>query len=395
MSSTRKKKKWNEAEEEYLAERWGNVSIDSLAHHLQRSKNAVIIRAQRLGLGPFRDNNERGISKHQLFVALGYRSGDSYKKISWIQNRGLPIHRIKCNNSYWEMVYINEFWEWAYKNQSFLDFSKFEKYALGPEPDWVKEKRSSDYRRSLQVKKTPWTSAEDAKLQKVLKEHKYGYRELSKMFQRTEGAIVRRISELNIKDYPIKADNHNRWSQEDYQMLGEFIKDGTSYAVMSDYFARSEKAIRGRVFDMYLTERLDIVRSYIGEGQWGDGRPDIPLRYKKNMSDDDKQMANILTSEFAGLIRAIAKNKSNVEVDFVGYWQKDMCMNWDDVKGCTACEADCDSCTSFRRIPVQYCKRCGRDFFERKENEICSDCRKARIRQAQKKYAVLNSRHKK
>ena len=279
MSLTRKKKKWTEAEQEYLAESWGSISIDSLARHLQRSKTAVIIRAQRLGLGPFRDSNE-GISKHQLFVALGYRGGNFYKNISWIQNRGLPIHKIKCNNSCWEMIRIDEFWKWAYKNQSFLDFSKFEKYALGPEPDWVKEKRSSDYRRSLQVKKTPWTPAEDEKLRKVLKEHKYGYRELSKMFQRTEGAIVRRISDLNIKDLPIKVDNHNRWSQEDCEMLGEFIKNGTSYAEMSDYFDKSEKAIRGKVFNMYFTERLDIARSYIGEGQWGDGRPNIPQKDK-------------------------------------------------------------------------------------------------------------------
>lgn len=66
--------------------------------------------------------------------------------------------------------------------------------------------------------------------------------------------------------------------------------------------------------------------------------------------------------------------------------------NWDDVKGCLACKNNCDSCTLFRRIPVQYCKRCGKDFFERKQNIFCSACRTARLHQAQKKYAILHQK---
>lgn len=41
-------------------------------------------------------------------------------------------------------------------------------------------------------------------------------------------------------------------------------------------------------------------------------------------------------------------------------------MNWSNIKGCIACEKDCDSCTSFKRIPVQHCKRCGKDFLNEK-----------------------------
>lgn len=224
MSFMSRSKPWTESEEEYLVDSWGNVSIDSIAHHLKRSKTAVIIRARRLGLGAFRNNNDRGISKHQLFRSIGYSQSSGYMACSWVKNRGLPIHRIKCNESYWDMVYIDEFWEWAYKNQSFLDFSKFEKYALGPEPEWVAAKRSADYRKSIKFKKSPWTALEDEKLKKLLKEHKYGYKELSEILNRTDGAIQRRICDLGIKDRPIKADNRNKWSEAEYMGIYDCIK---------------------------------------------------------------------------------------------------------------------------------------------------------------------------
>lgn len=46
------KKKWTQAEENYLQEAWGKTSLKSIAKHLGRSENAVIVRIQRLGLGP-------------------------------------------------------------------------------------------------------------------------------------------------------------------------------------------------------------------------------------------------------------------------------------------------------------------------------------------------------
>ena len=92
-------------------------------------------------------------------------------------------------------------------------------------------------------------------------------------------------------------------------------------------------------------------------------------------------------------LRLSKRNWSEEEIEYLKeFWQKDICIHWDNVHGCTACESDCDSCTSFRRIPVQYCKRCGKDFFERKSNDFCNDCRRARLKQAQRKYAILNSK---
>lgn len=48
----------------------------------------------------------------------------------------------------------------------------------------------------------------------------------------------------------------------------------------------------------------------------------------------------------------------------------------------------------FRRnmIESKYCRMCGGEFLERREQTYCPKCRAMRKKQAQKKYAVLHAR---
>lgn len=386
------KRNWSGEEIEYLKEFWGNKSIPLIASHLNRSETAIRQKASRLKLGRFLDSGDRYITKHFLLKAIGHGSSLGYANTSYIQNRGLPTHRIQRGKQHFDVVYLDEWWEWAEANQSFLDFSKFEKYALGPEPEWVTAKRKQDIKMSIRYIKTPWTQLEDDRLKKYLSEKKYSIRQLSDMLRRTEGAIQRRIQTLKIKQRPVKADSHNKWKDEDWKTLTMMIKHGDSYETMSDILGRSVKAIRERVFEKYLTEGLDMVRTYIGKGKFGDGAPDKPLRYRRLMGKSERKDVETLLSALIGDLLAVAKSKSSVDEKYKDFWQKDTCIHWDNVRGCTAGESDCDSCQSFRRIPVQHCKRCGKDFYDRKSNYFCSDCRRARLKQAQKKYAVLHSK---
>lgn len=384
------RRKWTDDDVNSLCEMWGNSSVERICTKLERSKSSVIQKVNRLKLGAFLDNSIY-ITKHQLFVALGINS-DSYKNVSWLKNRGLKTHKVKRGKQTFNMILIDEFWKWAYENMNFLDFSSFQRNSLGKEPKWVDEKRRKDIKKSYQFKRPPWSEFEDKELMRLLSKYKYSYKELSLKLQRTEGAIQRRICDLGIKERPVKADNHIKWTESEYMMLGEMIKNGYSYELISEKINRSAKAIRGRVFDHYLTERLDLVRAYIGNDQFGDNIPIRPLKYRRLMTEDDRAAANSLLAALAGEIRCIAKEKSPVADEFKQYWQKDMCKLWDDVKGCLANENDCDSCTSFKRVEPQFCKRCGITFFERKSNDICNACRSARIKQAQRKYAILNQR---
>ena len=45
------KRIWTPEDENYLAEKWGYASVPAIAKKLNRTENAVVVRAQRLGLG--------------------------------------------------------------------------------------------------------------------------------------------------------------------------------------------------------------------------------------------------------------------------------------------------------------------------------------------------------
>lgn len=88
---------WKPEEEDYLMEKWGQISVPAIAKKLNRTTNAVKVRAQRLGLGDgksegyFRsywnsypmehEENEKLDRIYALLVKLGYEMSDDEKAL--------------------------------------------------------------------------------------------------------------------------------------------------------------------------------------------------------------------------------------------------------------------------------------------------------------------------
>lgn len=263
-------KRWSQEEVDFLINNYGYLSIPFIAKKLNRSVKAVNIKKARLHLGAFLDNGDY-VTLNQLFKILKIAVG-SYYKTSWVQKRKLPVHRKKVNNNTFRVIYIDEFWKWAEKNRSFLDFSKMEENALGEEPEWVKEKRRMDYKYSITRTTKPWTTGEDEKLKYLLKQYKYTYPELSDIMHRSEGAIQRRCVDLNIKERPLKV-SASKWTTEELLRLEKGIRSGQNYLTIAKAVGKSEKAIRGKVYQTYLTENLDKVRAILKNCKWGENMP--------------------------------------------------------------------------------------------------------------------------
>ncbi len=379
-------KRWTNEERQYLAEQWGVRSIPAIAAKLNRSVNAVKVQQQRMGLGPALLGGDY-ISLNQLLIALyGSNAGGGYKMKSWVENRGLPIHTKRVNQNSFCVVRLDEFWSWAEQHRSFLDFSKMTPLALGEEPAWVAEQRKKDFQAYAIQRKDPWTPDEDARLKMLLGQHRYGYAELSDMLRRSAGAIQRRCTDLGIKERPVKADNHGAsamWTQADFDTLADGIRHGDSYTAIGKAIGKSEKAVRGKVYFVYLTENQDKVRAMLKDQPWGYGAPEPTVKQAVHLSRtraETLQTLEALCSVLRKRINGISENP---------YWQRLMCMNWDEVSGCDLCE-NCDECAEFRRIPPQHCARCGRSFIERKENTFCPTCRLARKKKAQRHWWRVN-----
>lgn len=382
-------RKWTQENDDYLSSSWGTTSIPGIARHLGRTESAIMNRVQELGLPPWLESGEY-ISLNALHKAFSGCNFNSYQLKSWVKDRGLPVHNKRRGKCTYRIVYLDEFWEWAEKNRSFLDFSKLEPLVLGEEPPWVVEQRKKDINAFRLQRKDPWSPAEDSRLIMLLKMHKYGYAELSEMLHRSAGAIQRRCTDLGIKERPVKADNHSpesKWTDADFEILAEGIRNGDSYTEIGRKIGKSEKAIRGKVYFVYLTEQADKVRAMMGDQPWGSGAPVPTVKQAVHLSRTRTETKAML-EQLAGVLyrRTIELKK----VDYDHYFQRAMCMNWDDLHSCctAGCE-DCDACTEFVRIQPQYCTRCGGTFYERAQNRVCSPCRRARQRSAARKYYHL------
>lgn len=373
---------WTADDEAYLMDKWGNVSIPSIAKYLGRSIVSVKIRAQRLGLGAVLESGDY-VTLNQL-IRVFQNSGTTagYQMKSWVANRGFPVHTKRVVNNTFRVVYLNEFWIWAEKHRSFLDFSKMEPLSLGKEPDWVAQQRKIDAVSFANQRKDPWTRQEDQRLAHLLKQHKYTWAEMSRELRRSAGAIQRRCIDLGLKERPVRESPHNPWSPDDLQLMADMIRQGCSYSMIGEACGeRSEKAIRGVVFTKYHTESADKVRAMLGKaGPWGTGAPKPTVKSEKFKETVRKPITRLCE------LLLIRRNS----MDFGEFWQRDMCQHWNDVRGCLMNCSNCDDCSKFQRIRVQHCRMCGSDFFERVEQIYCPKCRAMRKHQAQKKYAVLH-----
>lgn len=381
-------KNWTKQEEEYLTENWGTLSVATIAKNLGRSENAIVVKKCRLGLGAFLESGDY-VTWNQFQIAYcGSPSSGTYRMTSWVKNRNFPIHIKRVNKNSFKIVHLEEWWEWAEKNKDFLDFSNMEENVLGKEPEWVKTKRKNDIENKRKIINTPWTKAEDDKLCFLVSKHKYTYDDLSRMLRRTNGAIQRRLCDLGIKDRPLKADNHIRWTRDELYALGEMIKDGFGYEMISESIGKSGKAVRGRVFNMYLTENLDKVREIMGSGNFGDNRPDRKLKQWNTMNTEERIQVRGLMIR----LTAILKHEFKIQIDdtkWGEFFQKDTCQNF-----CTDClkTAGCDECLNYKKVEPQNCKMCGKTFWEKKDNLYCSVCRDMRKKQWLRKRFVLEKR---
>lgn len=146
-----KQRNWTKEELDYLQDNWGAVSVETIAARLNRSIEAIKIKKDRLGLGAFLDSGEY-VTFNQLLKALGITGGSGYLMTSWVKNRGFPIKYKKVLKNKFKVVYLKDFWKWAEKNRSMINWSKVEIGILGEEPPWVLTQRRTDFQSCVKIK---------------------------------------------------------------------------------------------------------------------------------------------------------------------------------------------------------------------------------------------------
>lgn len=239
-------KLWTEEEITYLEESWGSVSIKTIAKNLNRSEGSILYKSKNLKLGGFINAGEL-ITLNKLLIALGEENGLSWVRQKYINN-GLPVVNKLVSKRRVLKINIDDFWKWAEKNKSIINFAKFEKGILGFEPKWVEEKRRADcINPSKHNSNRYWCKADDNLLISKLKLYRYTYKDLAIEFNRTEAAIKRRIYDLNIPYRPVPLNNHIRWTKDEKEKMVELYKKGYDAYAIAKTLNKSHLSIGDRL----------------------------------------------------------------------------------------------------------------------------------------------------
>lgn len=237
-------RRWTPEEVEALEEKWGVVSIDGIAKYLGRSKSGVQVKAGKLGLGDSRIAGEK-ISLNQFSQATGICPYTIKQR--WMK-AGFKCTELKQSNHKTYKIDLNYFWKWAAKHKDLINFAKWEEGMLGAEPEWAKEKRRADMMDPSKVNHNRlWTKEDDMLLVQKTKTCKYTYADLATEFNRTEGAVKRRLLELKVPCRPVPRDTHEKWSHEENEKMIELSKKGYSTAAIAKVLNKTQLSLCDRL----------------------------------------------------------------------------------------------------------------------------------------------------
>lgn len=192
---------WSQEDINYLIEHWGGTEFRTLRKRLKRTHYAIKKKAYELNLGPAVSAMGEFLTVYRISQAIGVKRETV---LNWGNSYGLPVEVRSLNKKPTYMVQYDELMIWLEENQDKWNASKMESYALGIEPEWLKEKSKRDKVIPHKVDKRFWTPEEDAQI-RCLYLSGLTTREIAfKLKNRTPKAVEKRLTRINLWDTNIK-----------------------------------------------------------------------------------------------------------------------------------------------------------------------------------------------
>lgn len=240
------RRKWTPEEETTLSDLWGNKSIEVIAKTLKRSVFSLKVKAVRMGLGPMIQNNYDLITISDIMDLLNV-SRDRITT-TWIA-LGLNLKKKKLtkNTSYYTVTW-DDLLKFLEANQNEWDSRNVEKNMLGAEPEWLIQKRKRDkeenplwYRR--------WTEEEIKMVESLFKSGK-NYEEIANQINRSIWSVTNLLRNMG---YSYKLPQY--WKGTELKYLRENYQNMT-YSEIAEELGRTTKAIGAKAEEMGYQKRL-------------------------------------------------------------------------------------------------------------------------------------------
>lgn len=229
--------KWTKEDIEYLEENFGLKSIKALARKLNRSEDAVIIKAKRIGLGGITSTTNY-INASQLADAIG---ADRKTVCRWINEKELKAKKtvLAKERTYWRIT-LKNFWDWAKEHQDCIKWSRFELNSLGKEPSWVEAARKKDLEKPKR-QDYKWTKEQD-KMLKMYWNAEKKVKEIAEIMNRSVDAVSRRAARIGLSRRNIELP----WTNIEDEMLIDMKLKGMRDVDIAEELGRSHPSIAWR-----------------------------------------------------------------------------------------------------------------------------------------------------
>lgn len=186
---------WTPEEIEYLQENLGNVSMNYLTSKLNRTQNAIIVKAIKLGIGGATIKTD-----YLLPNIAGKMIGKDIKTIMyWIKYKDLAFTRKNIRgNKKRVLIEYDTFIKFLKDNQNLWDSRKVEHYALGYEPKWLIEKRKID-RQKPRNSQQKWTKFDEMEAVRMKNEGN-PIQIIANKLNRSYASVKRKLYDIRMKE---------------------------------------------------------------------------------------------------------------------------------------------------------------------------------------------------
>lgn len=183
-------KKLSDKQIKLIEERLCNWSVGTLAKQVGMTKEQLVAYLKGQGI-TIRDLYGY-LTPNELALCLQV---DSKSITRWIEELGLKARKIGLQNKTYKRYYIDidDFWEFAEKNKSLINFFHLEKNILGIEPEWVAEERKKGF--VIKNKRSSWTKETENTLVRMFYEGKT-HKEISLLLHRTEASCRKKLYQI-------------------------------------------------------------------------------------------------------------------------------------------------------------------------------------------------------
>lgn len=240
------RRSWTKEEETMLSDLWGTISIESLAKKMKRSVFSLKVKAVRMGLGSMIKNNYDVITVSDLSDLLSV-SRDRITTTWVFLGLNLKKKKLTKKRSYY-VISWEDLIKFLEQNQNEWDSRNIEENMLGPEPEWLKEKRARDKVENPLWYRL-WTKDEIIEAERLFKEDK-DYIEIGALINRSPFAVAYLLRK---RGYSYKMPYF--WQGKELKFLKDNYKTMT-YEEIATVLGRTTKAVSAKAEELGYSKKL-------------------------------------------------------------------------------------------------------------------------------------------